>query len=75
MKSINTGRLQGNNVKIQTENGEIKVQSSYCENILFESQTGKISLQNAHKNVKIMIHQEGNLNISKFYNTFASTSF
>ncbi|CAH2017783.1 unnamed protein product [Acanthoscelides obtectus] len=62
--SITTGRMQGLNLILKTNQGDINVESAYSHESHFEIVNGNLELQNAHRSCKIFIH-EGNINLGK----------
>lgn len=55
--------MQGINLQVLTKNGNIAIDSTYCNLSNFQTSTGNINLNNAHKNVNVSIKEDGNLNI------------
>lgn len=49
---------------MQTKNGNISIDSTYCDTSHFQTSVGNINLNNAHKNVNVSIKEAGNLDIS-----------
>lgn len=48
-----------------TENGNIRIKSSYCDDTVIETKQGKLVLDNLHKNCSIKILENGSLQMSK----------
>ncbi|VEN41767.1 unnamed protein product [Callosobruchus maculatus] len=63
--SIITGRMQGLNLILKTNTGNINVESAYSHESHFEIVNGNLELQNAHRSCKIFIH-EGDINLAGF---------
>lgn len=68
IQHIKTGRLQGLKLTVQTTNGNINTESTYCDESLFETEYGDLNLENIHKHIHINI-KEGNLNIGNIHNS------
>lgn len=70
---ISTDRLQGINLNVKTENGDININSSYCNNGEFITGGGNLNLQNLHKDNRINIEGNGNLNLSGLDGTLSAS--
>ncbi|XP_019865754.2 protein FAM185A isoform X2 [Aethina tumida] len=62
---ITTGKIQCLNTQLSTRAGNIKIPSSYSESSYFNVGTGKLDLNNIHKNCKISL-EKGVLNLAGF---------
>ncbi|XP_056633509.1 protein FAM185A-like [Diorhabda sublineata] len=70
--SINTGKLQGISSRLETNKGDITVESSYCNESVFKTCNGDLSLSNIHQHCEIII-KEGHLNITSFDGQLTAT--
>lgn len=51
--SIRADKLQGKQLVVETESGDVTTQASYCDSSCFRSKTGNFYLQNVHKTCEI----------------------
>lgn len=65
LKAIRTSRIQGINLNVATDSGDILTKSSYCTESAFRCRTGNMRLQNIHKKCKIYIEETGRLDLGR----------
>lgn len=70
--SINAGKLQGIYLRLETNKGDITVESSYCNESIFKTCNGNLFLSNVHKHCKVMV-KEGHLNLTTFDGKLTAT--
>ncbi|XP_063906530.1 uncharacterized protein LOC135125111 [Zophobas morio] len=61
--NIKAKRLQGLDALVKTNEGNITVESSYCDKGVFEGRNGDFNLHNIHKNSDVCV-KNGNLNLT-----------
>lgn len=57
--------MQGDEIICKTDSGNISTSSCYSETSTFETNTGKLDLQNIHKTSKVLVNRDGNLKMCK----------
>jgi len=56
-------RFVGPNVEVETESGDIRIASSYCEQAKFSTNRGSMHLRNIHNESYIAIYEQGDLKV------------
>ncbi|XP_065570567.1 uncharacterized protein LOC136033662 isoform X2 [Artemia franciscana] len=62
--SIEGKRFQGPKVVVKTDSGDISVQSTYSDSSFFETKYGSMNLKNLHRQAKVNVFGEGNVDIN-----------
>jgi len=56
-------RFVGPNVEVETENGDIRVASSYCDQAKFATSKGNMNLRNIHNESYVVVYEQGDVKI------------
>lgn len=56
-------RFVGPNVELETESGDIRVASSYCDQAKFSTSKGNMNLRNVHNESYVVVYEQGDVKI------------